>query len=63
MNSSENPVEMCQHCVKEEAVRLDDAYGIPVYGFCSSECAIQHGYRPEVFSGDYETDGDAVEPS
>ncbi len=54
---------MCQHCVKEEAVRLDDAYGIPVYGFCSSECAIQHGYRPEVFSGDYETDGDAVEPS
>lgn len=60
MNSSEQSVEVCKQCGKEEVVRLDDAYGIPVCGFCSEECAIEHGYRPEVFRGAYETDGDAV---
>ncbi len=61
MNSSEQSVEVCKQCGKEEAVRLDDAYRIPVCGFCSEECATKHGYRPEVFSSAYETDGDAVE--
>ena len=61
MDASEQQVEICKHCEKEEAVRLDDAHGIPVYGFCSEECAIKHGYRPEIFTGSYETDGDVVD--
>jgi hypothetical protein len=36
---------------------------IPVYGFCSEECAVASGYREEIFDGAYETDGDAIEPS
>ena len=60
MDSSEQ-VEICKQCSKEEAVRLDDAYGVPVYGFCSEDCAVKHGYRPEVFAGAYKTDGDVVD--
>jgi hypothetical protein len=61
MDALEQQVEVCKQCRKEEAVRLDDAYGVPVYGFCSEECAIKYGYRPEVFAGAYETDDDVVE--
>jgi len=61
MNSSEQPVELCKQCGKQETIRLEDAFGIPVCGFCSEECAVKHGYRADVFSGAYETDGDTVE--
>ena len=62
MMNPDQTIEFCKQCDNEEAVRLDDAYGVPVSGFCSVKCAIKHGYRPEVFAGAYETDGDTIEP-
>lgn len=61
MDAPEHQVEICKQCHKEEALRLDDAHGIPVYGFCSEECAVKHGYRPEIFAGAYEADGYVVD--
>ncbi len=50
MNSSDQPAELCKRCGKEEPVRLDAAFGIPVYGFGSEDCAIKHGFRMEVLA-------------
>ena len=62
MNQHAEGLEICKSCNKEEAVRLDDAYGIPVYGFCSEECAIRYGYRREVFTSLYDPLADTLEP-
>ena len=62
MPSVDTTAETCKVCGKERAVRLDDAYGIPVYGFCSEKCAIRFGYRRDIFSSLYDPLEDAVEP-
>lgn len=52
----EAPCSPCSRCGAEDAERLYDGYGIYVGRYCSKKCAVEAGYRPDIFDGHYDCD-------